>query len=168
MTGNGDRHRGMQNVIAAMLLLAAFLATPATAHADCGDPDHPPCTGPVPTVDQVMDIMNRLTDPNVPSIEKSDIVTPPYDEHQRHILDVFCDYLRSERVLPVSFTVTDIPPAPNNLAGATVSNPPTWREHSGTGPVVLAYQNGHWMITHDSAVSRVNQLERGVAVHIAW
>jgi len=37
--------------------------------------------------------------------------------------------------VPISFTVTDIQPAPNNFAGATVSNPPSWNEHSGTGPV---------------------------------
>jgi hypothetical protein len=43
-------------IAAAAVLLAASLAgitAPATAHADCGDPDQPACTGPVPTVDQV-------------------------------------------------------------------------------------------------------------------
>ena len=102
----------MKTIFAAMVLLAAFLVAPAIAHADCGDPDQPPCTGPVPTVDEVVAIMDRLIDPNVPSVEKSDIVTPPYDEHEARKLDVFCNYLRSERIWPINFTVTDIRPRP--------------------------------------------------------
>jgi hypothetical protein len=150
-------------IASAALLLAASLAVPATAHADCGQDGQPACTGPVPTVDQVMDIMNRLTDPNVPAIEKGDIVTPPFDEHQAQRFDVVLHYLG--HILPINFTVTDIQPAPNNFAGATVSNPPSWSEHSGTGPIVLVLQDKHWMITHDSATSRVDQLSRGVHAH---
>jgi hypothetical protein len=152
----------------AAVLAATLIASPAKASADCGDAGQDPCTGPVPTVDQVMDIMDRLTDPNVPSIEKGDIVTPPFDDHQAHRLDVVLDYLRTKRIVPISFTVTDIQPAPNNFAGATVSNPPSWSEHSGTGPVVLVLQNGHWFITHESAIDRVDQLSRGVHEHTAW
>lgn len=154
-------------VIVAATLLAASLVAPATAHAVCGDPDQTPCTGPVPTVDEVLAIMGRLTDPNVPSIDKGDIVTPPFDEHQARRLDVVLDYLRIKHNLPINFTVTDIEPAPNNFAGATVSNPPSWNEHSGTGPVVLVLQDKRWMITHDSAISRVDQLSKGVHEHVA-
>jgi hypothetical protein len=149
-------------------LTMALLHSPATAYADCGHDGQPACTGPVPTVDQVMDIMNRLTDPTVPSIEKGDIVTPPFDDHQARRLDVVLDYLRTKRIVPINFTVTDIEPAPNNFAGATVSNPPSWSEHSGTGPVVLVLQNGHWFITHESAIDRVDQLSKGVHEHTAW
>jgi hypothetical protein len=152
-------------ITAAALLIAASLAVPATAHADCGDPDQPPCTGPVPTVDQVMDIMNRLTDPNVPAIEKGDIVTPPFDDHQAHRFDVALNYLGTLHIVPINFTVSDIQPAPNNFAGATVWNPPSWNEHSGTGPVVLVLQKGHWFITHDSAADRVDQLSKGIHSH---
>ncbi len=109
--------------------------------------------------------MNRLTDPNVPSIDKGDIVTPPYDEHQAHILDVSCNYLRTERIWPINFTVTDIQPAPDNFAGATVSNAASWNEHSGTGPVVLVLQNGHWLITHESANDRLDQIRDGRHSH---
>jgi hypothetical protein len=149
-------------------LTMALLHSLATAYADCGQDGQPACTGPVPTVDQVMDIMNRLTDPTVPSIEKGDIVAPPFDDHQARRLDVVLDYLRTKRIVPINFTVTDIEPAPNNFAGATVSNPPSWSEHSGTGPVVLVLQNGHWFITHESAIDRVDQLSKGVHEHTAW
>jgi hypothetical protein len=152
-------------IAAASVLMATLIATPATAHADCGQDGQPACTGPVPTPDQVMDIMNRLTDPNVPSIEKNDIVTPPYDEHQAHVLDGFTNYLRIEHIWPINFTVTDIQPAPNNFAGATVSNAASWNEHNGIGPVVLVLQNGHWFITHDSANDELDVIRNGKHTH---
>jgi hypothetical protein len=48
-------------IVVAATLLAASLTVPATAHADCGDPGQDPCTGSVPTVDQVVGIMQQLT-----------------------------------------------------------------------------------------------------------
>jgi hypothetical protein len=33
-------------ITAASVLMATLIATPATAHADCGDPGQDPCTGP--------------------------------------------------------------------------------------------------------------------------
>jgi hypothetical protein len=44
----------MKIAAAAMLLAVASMVLPAIARADCGDPDQPACTGPVPTVDQVV------------------------------------------------------------------------------------------------------------------
>ena len=149
------------------ILLAASLTVPATANADCGDPDQPPCTGPVPTVDQVTAIMDRLTDPNIPSADKGDIVTPPFDDDQAQRFDSGLNYLRGSGVLPFNFTVTDIQPAPNNMAGATVSNPPAWHErHGGTGPVVLQYQDGHWMITNHTAFTRLHRLIEDRTIHV--
>ena len=62
----------------ATTLAAALIASPATAYADCGDPGQDPCTGPVPTVDQVVAIMAELTDPDIPAANKTDIVTPGF------------------------------------------------------------------------------------------
>jgi hypothetical protein len=149
--------------IAAAMILAAALVVPATAHADCGDPGQDPCTGPVPTVDQVLAIMAELTDPNIPAANKGDIVTPPFTDEQAGKFDTMLNDMNSDgmiprHVLPLNLTVTDIQPAPNNLAGATVTNAPVWRQlKSGSGPVVLAYQNGHWMITEHTAYARVYQ-----------
>jgi hypothetical protein len=52
---------------ASAMILAASLAAPATAHADN-----------VPTVDQVTDLLNRLTDPSIPAEDKHDVVTPDF------------------------------------------------------------------------------------------
>ena len=154
-------------IVAAALLLAALLAAPATAHADCGDDGQPACSGPVPTVDQVLDIINELYDPNIPAANKGNIVTPPFTDDQAQKFDSALGYLRDSGVTPVNFSVTDIQPAPNSFAGATVSNPPAWHErHGGTGPVVLVLQNGRWVITHDSARSRLYELVRDRTIHV--
>jgi hypothetical protein len=66
----------------ATTLAGALIASPTIAHADCGDPDQPPCTGPVPTPDQVAAIMNELTDPDIPAVNKTDIVTAAFTDRQ--------------------------------------------------------------------------------------
>jgi hypothetical protein len=107
----------------ATTLAGALIASPTIAHADCGDPDQPPCTGPVPTPDQVAAIMNELTDPDIPAVNKTDIVTPAFTDRQAWGFDLMMNDLRSwGGVIPRDFTVSDIQPAPNNLAGATVSH----------------------------------------------
>ena len=134
-------------IAAAALLLAASLAVPATAHADN-----------VPPVDEVTAMMSEVADPNIPAANKNDVVTPPFDDDQAPKFDNLLNVLRSEAVLPIAFTATDVQPASNNTAGATVETPPTWRMKPGSAPIVLVLQNGRWMITHESAVARVKHL----------
>jgi hypothetical protein len=132
----------MKTVVAATLL-AASLASPATAHAD----------DPAPAVDQVIDILQELTDPDKPAADKSDIVIPGFSPDEAGIID---DHLnRMQRQLPSDFVVTDIQPAPNNLAGATVET-----DHTYARPIVLVDQNGHWLITHDTAMTELDALWR--------
>lgn len=102
--------------------------------------------------------MAELTDPNIPAINKGDIVTPPFNDDQAPKFDNMLNFMRGWGELPVGFTVTDIQPAPNNMAGATVSNGRSYGLRGGTAPVVLVLQNGRWMITHQTAVSRVAEL----------
>lgn len=137
----------MKTIAAVLLLAVAGVTAPGLAHADCGDPDQPACTGPVPTVDQVTAIMDRLTDPNVPAPDKSDIVTPGFTDNEFRKVDCM------NQVHPGGiWIITDIQSAPNNFAGATVAKPPGWRV-PGPVPIVLVDQGGHWMITHKSAYS---------------
>jgi hypothetical protein len=104
--------------------------------------------------------MDELTDPNIPAANKGDIVTPAFDDDLAQHFDHMLNGLRSDGVLPVNFSVTDIEPAPNNTAGATVSNPRTWHERGGTAPIVLVYQGGRWMITRHTAYGRLAELDR--------
>ena len=145
----------------ATTLAATLISSPATAFADCGDPDQAPCTGPVPTVDQVMALMNELTDPDRPFADKNDAVTPAFNDDETTKLDKELNFIRSQGVLPINFTVTDIQPAPNNFAGATVANGfqgYILNIKADSAPIVLVEQGGHCVVTRDSAISRLNKL----------
>jgi hypothetical protein len=134
-------------------LVSALIASSATAYADCGDPGQDPCTGPAPTVDQVVGIMQQLTDPNIPAASKGNIVSPGFSPEEAATID---DHLRRMNAvvgeLPLPFDVTNIQPAPNNLAGATMSVPYGY-VFTPAGPMVLVDQGGHWLITHHSAMA---------------
>ncbi|MGH3556508.1 MAG: hypothetical protein ACRDTK_03190 [Mycobacterium sp.] len=147
---------------ATAMLAAALIAGPATvvtaapAYADCGDPGQPPCTGPVPTTDEVIAIMAKLTDPDIPAANKTDIVTPGFTPEEAGTIDDHLNRMNADRLLPLNFVVTDIQPAPDNLAGATVSTTGGFWQVSYPKPIVLADQGGHWLITHDSAMTMLH------------
>jgi hypothetical protein len=137
-------------ITAAALLLAASLAVPA-AHAD----------DPVPTVDQVLDVLGGLTDPDIPAANKTNIVTPGFTPDEAGTID---DHLTRMKVfgglLPPLFHVTDIEPAPDNFAGATVFTGGYYRQVTNPHPIVLVNQGGHWLITHDTAVPELDVIWR--------
>jgi hypothetical protein len=142
----------MKALLVAISLVAAFLTTPATAHADCGDPGQPTCTGPVPTVDEVIADLAELTNPDIPAMNKTNIVSPGFSPEEAATIDDHLRRLNDGHYLPLPFNVTDIQPAPNNFAGATVAVPYGYA-FTPAGPMVLVDQGGHWLITHHSAMS---------------
>ena len=105
----------MKAVVSAMTLAAALVAvTPATAHAD-----------PVPTVDEVVAVMAKLTDPGIPAVNKGDVLTPGIAPDEAGLVDDHLNRLNGRGYMPFNFVVTDIQPAPGNTAGATVAAPET-------------------------------------------
>lgn len=144
------------------VLMATLIATPATAHADCGQGGRqPPCTGPTPTVDQVTALMAELTDSDTSFADKNDAVTPAFTDEEVTKLDNELNYVRGNGVLPIHFIVTDIQPAPNNFAGATVANGTAGVVigiRADAAPVVLVEKDGRWVVTRDTATSRVPRL----------
>jgi hypothetical protein len=149
----------------ATTLAAALISPPATAHADCGDPGQDPCTGPVPTVDQVVGIMQQLTDPNIPAVNKGNVVSPGFSPDEAATID---NHLRRMNgvagELPMAFNVTDIQPAPNNFAGATVAVPYGYA-FTPASPMVLVDQGGHWLLTHHSAMNLMDTFWYNVNRH---
>ena len=149
----------LSRVVAGLVAAAGMpVALAFPAFADCGDPGRPACTGPVPTVDQVVAIMAELTDPDIPASNKTDVVTPGFSPEEAGTID---DHLRRMdvhgRILPLPFIVTDIEPAPNNLAGATLATQGDSPLQNSYGrPIVLVDQGGRWLITHDSAFSELD------------
>ena len=154
---------------AAAMILAASLSIPATAHADCGDPGQDPCTGPVPTVEQVVDIMDegslttpfplrtRRTSSNQRSARtKSETSTINCGD---------CMLVGCAGRISARFIVTDIQPAPNNFAGATLAVP-SGRRSTPPGPIVLVEQHGHWLITHDTATVALDAFDYNATRYI--
>jgi hypothetical protein len=130
-------------------LVSALIASPATAYADCGDPGQPACTGPVPTTDQVVAAMAQLTDP---AANKNNIVTPGLSPEETQMVNDHLNQMNAKGLLPYNFVVTDIQPALNNFAGATVTVTGSFNQQSADQPIVLADHGGHWLITHDTAL----------------
>jgi hypothetical protein len=155
-----------RNGLAAVLLaVAALIVAPATvvtvappAFADCGDPGEAPCTGPVPTTDEVDAIMSKLTDPSIPAANKGDIVTPGFTPEEAGEIDDHLNNMNSRGYLPLNFVVTDIQPAPSNFAGATLAatGPIPIYLHTAPEPIVLTDQDGRWLITHETAMAAID------------
>lgn len=143
----------MKMAVTAVLLAASLtgMAVPATAHAECGGPGQDPCTGPVPTVDQVVADMAELTDPNIPAINKGNVVTPGFSPEEAATVDDHLNRANAAGLLPYNFEVTDIVPAPANFAGVTVTVTGSFHQASAPQHIVLSDQGGHWLITHDPA-----------------
>jgi hypothetical protein len=143
----------------ATTLAAALIATPAMAYADCGQDGQPACTGPVPTVDQVTALLTELMDPNKPNADKNDVVTPDLSPDNVGFLDKYSGALDSKGDWPYDFIVTDIQPAPNNFAGATVATRANGHaDTSNPTAIVLVNQSGHWLIDRKAALLYVFQV----------
>jgi hypothetical protein len=139
----------------ATTLAAALIASPATAYAD-----------DVPSVDELVGIMQQLTDPNIPAMSKGNIVTPGFTPDEAETVDDHLHRTNAFGYLPYDFVVADIEPAPANQAGATVTTTEGHRHRTGPAPIVLVNQGGHWLITHDTAMTELDLLWSATQRHI--
>ncbi|BBY52957.1 hypothetical protein H7J07_06685 [Mycobacterium koreense] len=149
---SGKTHR-WQTLAGAALLFASMVCAPG-AHADPNLPAPP--GAPVPTVDQIVADLNRITDPNVPWQAKADVVEPGFTPEEGAKIDPDLARLAAHNYIPFTFIVTDIQPAPNDYAGATVSIP--HRPRTPAGPIVLVKQGEQWKVTHDTAMTMLNAI----------
>jgi hypothetical protein len=148
---------GASRLSVATTLAAALIVSSATAYADCGDAGQPPCAGSVPTTDQVVAVLAGLTDPDIPAANKTNIVTPGFSPEEAGTIDDHLNRMNAHGgILPLPFVVTDIQPAPNNFAGATLETNGSIRQGTNPRPIVLVDQGGHWLITHDTAMTELD------------
>jgi hypothetical protein len=127
----------------ATAMAAALIAAPSTAYAD-----------PVPSTDEVVAVLAELTDPNIPAANKANIVSPGFSPEEAGTIDDHLNQMRDN--LPLPFVVTDIEPAPNHFAGATLATTGSFHQISAPKPIVLVNQHGHWLITHDTAMTALD------------
>lgn len=136
----------------AVMAATSVVVAAAPASADCGDPGQTPCSGAVPSADQIVAVMAELTDPDIPAANKGNIVTPGFSPDEAGTIDDHLNQMRAKgRVLPLTYFVTNVQLAPNNLAGATLETQATHAR-----PIVLVDQGGHWLITRDTAIEELD------------
>lgn len=145
----------MKIAVAAVLLATAFagVAAPAPASAACGDPGQSLCAGTVPTDDEVLAAMAELTNPDIPAANKANVVTPGFTPEEAQTIDDRLNRTQEAGLLPYRFVVSDIQPAPDNSAAATITSVGGFHEESAPEPIGLSQQGGRWLITHDTAVT---------------
>lgn len=122
------------------------LACAPGAHAD----PEPPPGAPVPTAEQVAAILNQLTDPNVADTDKAKLVDGGLSPDELGQNDQGLAKLVRHHALPFTFTVTDIRPAINGLAGVTAALTGPREPFPVIRPLVLVDHDGTWQLTHDS------------------
>jgi hypothetical protein len=127
--------------------MAALIAAPATAVTAA-----PAFADPVPSPDEVVAVLAELTDPNIPAANKANVVTPGFSPDEAGTIDDHLRQMNGAGMLPLPFVVTDIEPAPNNFAGATLATTGSFHQISHPKPIVLVNQHGRWLITHDTAI----------------
>jgi hypothetical protein len=131
--------------LSGVAMAATLIVAPATAYAD-----------PVPTTDEVVAIMAKLTDPGIPAANKTDIVTPGFAPDEAQTVNDHLNQMNADGLLPLGFVVTNIQPAPDNFAGATVTSTGGFHQRSAPGPIVLVDRDGHWLITNDTAMTALD------------
>ena len=99
--------------------------------------------------------MQQLTDPNIPAVNKGNVITPPFTPEEAATLDHQLQVIEAP-ALPLPFIVTNIQPAPNHYAGATVETGGNRYQHTWPRSIVLVEEDGHWKITHDTAMLELN------------
>lgn len=105
--------------------------------------------------------MAELTDPGIPAANKTNIVTPGFSPEEAGTIDDHLNQMNARgNRLPLNFVVTDIQPAPNNSAGATVATTGNIHQRSAPESIVLVEQSGHWLINHDTAIAALNVFYR--------
>jgi hypothetical protein len=142
--------------VAVAISVVVLFGCPAPAYAACGDIGEGPCIGPVPTIDQVVAIMAELTDPHKPAADKGDIVAPAFSPGEAGMIDNHLRRMDAVHIVPLLFVVTNIQPAANNFAGATLATTGSFHQVSAAKPIVLVNQHDRWYITHDTATTALN------------
>lgn len=106
-------------------------------------------------MEQIVTVLNRITDPSIACQDKTDVVDPGFSPSECPTIDDHLNRFSAHGYIPFPFIVTDIQSAPNDFAGATLSVSRPW---SPPGPIVLVKQGDQWKITHDTVMTALNAL----------
>jgi hypothetical protein len=112
-----------------------------------------PPTAPLPAPDALIDVLNRLTDPNVPGINKVNLVEGATPDNAG-TLDKFTNALRDNGDLPMTFVAKDLAWSDKNPSHATATvTVNTARANNGTFtfPMEFTPSQGGWQLSRRTA-----------------
>ncbi|MGV0683668.1 hypothetical protein ABQE69_14890 [Mycolicibacillus trivialis] len=122
------------------------MSTTPAAHAD----PPPPPGARVPAPEQVVAVLNQLTDPHIPGEVKSNLVEGGLSAEELGHLGATLNDLAFRADIPLNYTASDIVPAANDLAGVTVGATSILISVPVVVPMVLVYRDDAWRLTHDT------------------
>jgi hypothetical protein len=160
-------HRNLAVTLSAATAVAAFglagcspngpkvLSSPSSAVAATSSPlivTAPP-TAPPPAPEALTDVLNRLADPNVPSVNKVSLVEGATPE-SAGTLDKFTNALRDNGYLPITFTANNIAWSDKNPSDVTaIISVNTAHANNGkfTFPMEFTPFQGGWQLSRRTA-----------------
>jgi outer membrane biosynthesis protein TonB len=113
----------------------------------------PPPTAPVPVPEALVEVLNRLVDPNIPGVNKVNLVEGATPESAA-TLDKFVNALHDNGYLPMTFVANNIAWSdknPSNVVATVSVN--TAKGHNGafTFPMEFAPFQGGWQLSRRTA-----------------
>jgi len=125
----------------------------APAVPTTSSPAAAPPTAPLPAPEALTDVLNRLADPNVPGINKLNLVEGATPE-SADTLDKFTNALRDNGYLPMTFTAKDIAWSdknPSNVVATVSVNTAQPNKANFTFPMEFTPYQGGWQLSRPTA-----------------
>ena len=159
-------HRHLPSALTAAAVVAVALSgcshsqpkVPASATSSAVPPASSPIiiaappTAPLPVPDALTDVLNRLVDPNLPSINKVGLVEGATPESAA-TLDKFINALRDNGYLPMTFAADNIAwsdKTPSNVMASIRVNT-AQPNHAFTFPMEFTPYQGGWQLSRKTA-----------------
>jgi hypothetical protein len=112
-----------------------------------------PPTAPLPAPDALIDVLNRLADPNVPGINKVNLVEGATPESAA-TLDKFSNALRDNGYLPMTFAANNVAWSdknPSNVMASVSVNTAKPNRGNFTFPMEFTPSQGGWQLSRRTA-----------------
>jgi hypothetical protein len=112
-----------------------------------------PPTAPLPVPEALVDVLNRLVDPNIPAVNKVSLIEGATPE-TAPTLDKFINALRDNGHLPMTFVATNIAWSdknPSNVVATVTVNTAKADNRAFTFPMEFAPLAGGWQLSRQTA-----------------
>ncbi|OBA64104.1 hypothetical protein A5647_03355 [Mycobacterium sp. 1100029.7] len=112
-----------------------------------------PPTAPLPVPEALLDVLNRLVDPNIPAVNKASLIEGATPD-TAPTLDKFINALRDNGHLPMTFVANNIAWSdknPSNVVATVTVNTAKANNRAFTFPMEFAPFQGGWQLSRQTA-----------------